>query len=143
MNNSTFNARRVPNVGVSQGYKSQAVAPTKPQSAKWEIVRQDYVEPLPSQSGTANNLYQKPIPLDTTDERAKRLTIRISEEEYVWLQKLYDLVGYKFNSLDDMLRQMILQPEMRYKFLEFLSWNAGNDAIDYVIQNQPSGFGWV
>lgn len=135
---NTFNAGTI---GTASNYKSQKVAQSI-QPSKMTLIRQDYVEPLPSQSGTANNLYQKPIPLDTGVE-VKRLTIKLTEEEYVWLQKLYDLVGHKFTSLDDMLRQMILQPEMRYKFLEFLSWNAGNDAIDYVIQNQPSGFGWV
>jgi len=139
MNNSTFNARRVPTFTTAQPYKAQAL-PSTQQSAKWEVVRTDYAEPEPIKSGFANNTYSKPIPL--TESRARRLTIKMSDEEYNWLTNLYDLVGFKFESLDDMIRQFILQPEMRYKFLEYLSFSGNNEAIDHCINNQPSGFGW-
>ena len=133
---NTFNAGTI---GTTQNFRSSKVAQSI-QPSKMTIIRNDYVEPEPIKSGFANNTYSKPIPL--TQSRARRLTIKISEEEYTWLTNLYDLVGLKFESLDDMIRQMLLQPEMRYKFLEFLSFSGNNEAIDHCINNQPSGFGW-
>ena len=133
---NTFNAGTI---GTTQNFRSSKVAQSI-QPSKMTIIRNDYVEPKPIKSGYATNTYSKPIPL--TESRARRLTIKISEEEYTWLTNLYDLVGFKFESLDDMIRQMLLQPEMRYKFLEFLSFSGNNEAIDHCINNQPSGFGW-
>jgi len=133
---NTFNAGTI---GTTQNFRSSKVAQSI-QPSKMTIIRNDYVEPEPIKSGYATNTYSKPIPL--TESRARRLTIKISEEEYTWLTNLYDLVGFKFDSLDDMIRQFLLQPEMRYKFLEFLSFSGNNEAIDAVINNQPANFGW-
>ena len=133
---NTFNAGTI---GTTQNFRSSKVAQSI-QPSKMTIIRNDYVEPEPIKSGYADNTYSKPIPL--AEGRVKRLTIKMTDEEYNWLTNLYDLVGFKFESLDDMIRQMLLQPEMRYKFLEFLSFSGNNEAIDAVINNQPANFGW-
>ena len=72
--NSTFNSG---NIGTVQNFRSSKVAPSKPMSAKWEVIRQDYVEPTPSKSGTANNMFTRSVLLDTS-ERANILTIRVA-----------------------------------------------------------------
>ena len=133
---NTFNAGTI---GTTQNFRSAKVAQSI-QPSKMTIIRNDYVEPEPIKSGYASNTYSKPIPL--AEGRVKRLTIKMSDEEYTWLTNFFDLIGDRFDSIDDMIRQMLLQPEMRYKFLEFLSFSGNNDAIDHCINNQPSGFGW-
>lgn len=86
-------------------------------------------------------MFTKSIPLDTS-ERVKKLTIRLTDREYEGLQRLFDLVGYKFENLDQLLRDFLLQPEMQYRFLDFLSFGGTNEALNLVGENQPENFGW-
>ena len=134
---NTFNAGPI---GTTQNFRSAKVAQSI-QPSKMTIIRQDYVEPTPSKSGTANNMFTKSIPLDTS-ERVKKLTIRLTDREYEGLQRLFDLVGYKFENLDQLLRDFLLQPEMQYRFLDFLSFGGTNEALNLVGENQPENFGW-
>lgn len=108
--------------------------------AKWTTIRTETRDIEPGAYGTANNMYQRAIPLDT-NEPLKRLTIKLTSKEYESLQALYDFTQGKFSSLDEMIRQMLIQPEMVYRFLDFLSI-MDNESIDFVTKNKPEGFNW-
>lgn len=137
MNNTgLFNDRRLPPTNPAR----QNIAVSR-EPAQWTTIRTEQ-ERLPSNYGTANNLFQHSIPLDTT-QPIHRLTIKLTEAEYQALQKLYDFTDEKFANLDQLVRDFILQPEMIYRFLDFLSMATNNDAIDFIVRNKVSDINWV
>ena len=130
------NVKQIPTKGATEAFASLRES-NKPKFT-YEIVQQIVGEsPLTTPSPIVS--YERRIDI-SEGEPIKRLTIKVSSNEYEKLQRLYDFVGH-FDSLDTMLRQMILQPEMAYKFLSFCGVD-GNELIDFVTRFKPDGFNW-
>ena len=93
--------------------------------------------PLMTPSPIVN--FEKPVRIQD-GEPIKQLSIEVSESEYEKIQKFFDFLGF-FDSIDDMLRQFLLQPEMWYRFCSFMGMD-GNPVIDFISHNKPDGFNW-
>lgn len=123
----------------AQPFKSQGAIQEKSQSPKWEIIRREVdFDPEPSRLSAMQNMYVKPITV--TDKKPHKLTITMNESDYERLQKLFDFIG-TFESLDQMVRQQLLQPEMHLAFTQFMGI-VGPEGVNFTAQNSPEGFGW-